>query len=88
MTSGRIEENVYTVPSADPLNAYSDPRASQVWDVVRDGIKIPIARSFLMNCMSLAAMTGATMLGRLVLMFHNVQVHNVCVDRYLNIIFV
>lgn len=85
MSSGSAEEEVYTVPSADPLNAYSDPRAHRPWSLEADGIKIPKSRSFLLNCMSMIAMTGATTLGRIMMAFHRVEVHNLCVVRRITI---
>jgi monolysocardiolipin acyltransferase len=77
MTSGTVQEDVYTVPSADPLNANSDPRAKLPWIYPSENIRIPTPRSFFHNLMSLVAMTGATTLGRMVMFFHRVEVHNI-----------
>jgi len=75
-------EDVHMVPSADPDNAFWDPRARQLWDVARDNIKVPSPSTFFFNCMSMVAMAGATTLGRMMLALHNVKVHNMFVfDR-------
>lgn len=69
----------YHVPSADPENAYLDPRASLPWDLKRDRIEIPPPSSFVFQLRSILFMAGATALGRLVLAFHNVEVKNLYV---------
>ena len=75
-------EDVYTVPSAAPDNAFLDPRARQLWSLARDNVKIPSPTTFFFNFMSVVAMAGATTLGRVMLAFHNVTVHNVCVSCF------
>lgn len=67
------------VPTADPLDAYHDPRASLPWDLVRDGIKIPPPSSFFFQMQSAIFMTGASALTRILMAFHNVEVRNLYV---------
>lgn len=79
MASSVASEEAYVVPSADPLNAFQDPRASLPWVPNLKKYTVPAESSFLFNIGSWVTMAAITTIGRALFLFHNLEVHNMYV---------
>lgn len=70
------------VPSADPLDAYQDPRASLSWATVKELVKIPSPMNFMFQVQSAVFMAGVTGLTRLLLLFHHTELRHAYVGAF------
>lgn len=64
------------VPSADPLDAYHDPRASLPWTSMKDSARMPAPMDLLFQIRSALFMAGVTGLTRLLLAFHTFEIRH------------